>query len=131
MVQRRGFLGPGKRLAEAIRPDTASGETPEFPRYESHRGPGSTDDVDFWTGRSESRLREAVKTHLNYVVADTEKWEQEAAYYLDQHPNVQAFAKNVGLGFAVPYLHNGEQHYFEVDCFVRLQEGSQVLGRLQ
>ena len=38
-------------LAENIRPDTSGGETPEIPRYESSRGPGSTADVDYWTSR--------------------------------------------------------------------------------
>ena len=119
-----------ERLFEAIRPDTSAGAPPERPRYESHRPPGSTNDVDFWTGRDESRLREALKTHVNLVVMDTDKWEQEAAYYLDAHPNVEAFAKNVNLGFAVPYLHNGEPHDFEVDYLVRLAKDGVVLGHL-
>ena len=91
-----------ERLVEAIRPDTGSGESPEVPRYEANRRPGSTRDVDLWTGRE---VREPAKSHLNYVVADTRKWEQSAAFYLDTHPNVIAFAKNSGLGFAIPYFH--------------------------
>ena len=47
-------------------------------------------------------------SHLNYVVADTAKWEQSAAYYIDKHPAVAAFVKNAGLGFAIPYFHNGQ-----------------------
>jgi len=49
-------------------------------------------------------VREIEHSHLNYVVLDTKQWEQTAAFYLDQHPNVMALTKNAGLGFAIPYM---------------------------
>ena len=52
-------------LSEHIHPDVSSGEAPEIPRYESSRGPGSTEEVDFWTSREP---REVIHCHLNYVV---------------------------------------------------------------
>jgi len=104
-------------LSEAIRPDESQGEAPEVPRYEQNRKPGSTDDVSFWTSRD---VREVVRSHLNYVVADTRQWEQSAAYFIDTHPATAAFVKNSGLGFAIPYLHNGELHDYEPDFIVRL-----------
>ncbi len=106
-----------ERLLEAIRPDTSQGEAPEVPRYEATRGPGSTAEVDFWTSRD---VREVNKSHLNYVVADTKQWEQSAAYYIDKNPHVEAFVKNSGLGFAIPYLHNGQTHDYVPDFIVRL-----------
>ena len=106
-----------ERLAASIRPDASQGEAPEVPRYEMSRGPGSTADVDYWTSRD---VREVVKSHLNYVVADTLKWEQQAAYILDSHPNVAAFVKNAGLGFAIPYLHNGQPHDYVPDFIVKV-----------
>jgi type III restriction enzyme len=106
-----------ERLLEAIRPDAAAGETPELPQYEQNREPGSTAEVSFWTSRD---VREVQKSHLNYVVADTKKWEQAAAYVLDTDPRVTSFVKNDHLGFAIPYLHNGQPHDYLPDFLVRL-----------
>src|SRR4029077_9778954 len=66
-------------LTEHIHPDTSAGEAPEVPIYERSRGPGSTADVDYWTSKEP---KEVLHSHLNYVVPDTKKWEQAAAYYL-------------------------------------------------
>jgi type III restriction enzyme len=113
-----------ERLVSAIRPDASQGEAPEIPRYELSRGPGSTAEVDYWTSKP---VREVTKSHLNYVVADTQKWEQQAAYILDTHPAVDAFAKNAGLGFAIPYLHNGQPHDYVPDFLVRLRDSKELL----
>jgi type III restriction enzyme len=107
-----------ERLSEAIKPDVAQGETPEIPRYETRRGPGSTAEVDFWTSKD---VREVINSHLNYMVADTKTWEQSAAYRIDTHPLVEAFVKNAGLGFAIPYIHNGQPHDYMPDFIIRLK----------
>ena len=104
-------------LLQNLRGDVEEGEAPELPLLETSRGPGSTAEVDFWTSRD---VREVGKSQVNYVVADTKRWEQSAAYYLDTHPAVAAFAKNAGLGLGIPYLHNGEQHEYVPDFVVRL-----------
>ncbi len=62
-----------------------------------------------------------MRSHVNYVVADTRVWEQSAAYVLDTHRLVEAFVKNAGLGFAIPYLHNGRPHDYVPDFVVRLK----------
>ncbi len=54
---------------------------------------------------------------------DTAKWEQSAAYFIDRHPAVETFVKNAGLGFAIPYLHNGQMHDYIPDFIVRLKGG--------
>jgi type III restriction enzyme len=107
-----------ERLRQAIRPDTSQGESAEVPRYEKGREPGSTKDVDYWTSKD---VREVRRSHLNYVVADTAKWEQAAAYLIDTHPAVGAFVKKAGLGFAIPYLHNGQDHDYYPDFLIRLK----------
>ena len=109
-------------LVESIRPDAANGESPEIPRLEASRGPGSTSEVDFWTTRE---VREVNKSHVNYIVADTRKWEQTAAYYIDTHKAVRAFAKNAGLGFAIPYLHNGQMHDYQPDFIIQFDTPSE------
>jgi predicted nucleotidyltransferase len=104
-------------LREAIHGDTTEGEAPELPRYETNRGPGSTADVSFWTSKD---VREVERSHVNFVVADTKRWEQSAAYHLDRHPSVASFVKNAGLGFAIPYLHDGRTVDFIPDFIVKL-----------
>ncbi|MBR8839750.1 MAG: DEAD/DEAH box helicase family protein [Stigonema ocellatum SAG 48.90 = DSM 106950] len=107
-----------EQLVEAIRPDTSLGEAPEIPRYETYRPIGSTEDVNFWTSKP---VREIVHSHLNYVVADTWQWEQTAAYLIDTHPATAAFVKNAGLGFAIPYIYNGQPHDYLPDFIIRLK----------
>jgi type III restriction enzyme len=108
-------------LLEALRPDTSEGEAPEVPRFESTRGPGSTADVDYWTSREPVPIE---RSHVNYVVPDTKRWEQAAAYYIDKHKAVHSFVKNAGLGFAVPYLYNGQMHDYMPDFIIRLKSDS-------
>ncbi len=105
-------------LRQAIVPDVASGEEPELPRYESGRGPGSTLDVDFWTSKP---VVECQRSHLNYVVADTQRWEQIAKFYLDRNQYVISFVKNFNLGFAIPYMFNGEKKEYLPDFIVRVK----------
>jgi type III restriction enzyme len=106
-----------ERLVDAIKPDTSAGEAAELPVLEKNREAGSTTDVSFWTSRD---VREVVKSHVNFVVADTAQWEQSAAYLIDSHAATAAFVKNAGLGFAIPYLHNGEPHDYEPDFLLQL-----------
>jgi type III restriction enzyme len=82
-----------------------------------------------------------LKCHLNCAVADTKQWEQSAPYFIDTSDIVDAFVKNSGLGFAIPYLHNGQMHDYIPDFIIRLKthgtcaafdsgdEGLRPLGR--
>jgi type III restriction enzyme len=110
-----------ERLREAIRPDERAGEGPEVPVYESgRRRVGSTVEVEAWTSKP---VREVAHCHLNFVVADTQVWEQSVAARLDKAPSVEAFVKNQFLGFAIPYYFNGQDHEYYPDFLVRLKGG--------
>ena len=74
--------------------------------------------MDFHTRRQPYPV---LKSHLNGVVPGTVKWEQFAAYQLDTHEQVHSFVKNEGLGCAIPYLYNGEQHEYLPDFLIRLR----------
>lgn len=106
-----------EQLVQAVSPDVSAGEAPEVPVYERHRDAGSTRDVDFWTTKA---VLETKRSHINYMVADTKTWEQKAAKLLDGSKRVAAWVKNAGLGFAIPYLHNGVPHEYQPDFIVRL-----------
>lgn len=106
------------RILDGIRPEVEEGEPVELPRYVAGREEGSTADVDFWT----SKVPYAVEhSHVNFVVPDTAKWEQSAAERFDRHHLVDAFVKNAGLGFAIPYQVAGESHEFWPDFILRLR----------
>jgi type III restriction enzyme len=44
-----------------------------------------------------------------------------SAYFIDTHRGTHAFVKNSGLGFAIPYFHNGEPHEYVPDFIIRLK----------
>ena len=114
-------------LLTALGPDTTRGEAPEVPYYERHRGVGSTGEVDFWTSRD---ARPTEKSHVSAVVADTETWEQSAAFYLETSTLVRCYVKNDHLGFTIPYLWRDERHDYVPDFLVRLATGGEDLGTL-
>lgn len=73
---------------------------------------GSTRYVDFLTTKD---VRETIKSHVNYVVADTEEWEQGVAKKLEQMTEVLSYVKNQSLGFYIPYEHEGASHQYVPD----------------
>lgn len=79
---------------------------------------GSTRYVDFLTTKP---VQETSKSHINYVVADTEEWEQGVAKRLEQMPEVLCYVKNQNLGFTIPYEHQGMSHQYLPDFIVRLK----------
>jgi type III restriction enzyme len=56
------------------------------------------------------------KSHTNLIVADTGLWEQQAAKVFDIADEVQSYAKNAFLNFAIPYVaDDGETHKYYPD----------------
>lgn len=79
---------------------------------------GSTRYVDFLTTKP---VKETTKSHVNYVVADTDEWEQGVAKKLEDMPEVISFVKNQNLGFYIPYEHQGVSLQYVPDFIVRLK----------
>ncbi len=82
---------------------------------------GSTRYVEFETGRPTYTTR-ADKCHVNYVVADTESWEQKMAQALEDMEEVVCYVKNQGLDFSIPYTLNGEERKYFPDFIVRIRD---------
>ena len=81
---------------------------------------GSTRDVAFDTRRPVIAT-DPNKCHLNYVVADTDSWEQRLALALEDMEEVQAYVKNQNLGFSVPFTFNGLEHAYNPDFIARVR----------
>ena len=79
---------------------------------------GSTRYIDFLTTKE---VRETVKSHINYVVADTQEWEQGVAKKLEQMPEVLTYVKNQNMGFTIPYEHQGVAHHYLPDFIAVLE----------
>ncbi len=114
-------------LVAAIRPDDDRGEPPLLPRLNRYEPMGSTSRVHFKTVRP---VQATTASHLNYVVCDTESWEQAAMFQLEQLAlagTVECYARNDHLEFTIPYELYGEPHAYEPDFIVRLANGANVV----
>ncbi|MDH4449341.1 MAG: DEAD/DEAH box helicase family protein [Rhodoferax sp.] len=62
------------------------------------------------------------KSHVNFVVADTDSWEQIAAKTFEQTEAVQSYVKNAFLGFAIPYVDkHGTDRQYQPDFLCRIK----------
>lgn len=80
---------------------------------------GTTKGVAFDTRRN-VLATDRKKCHLNYVVADTDSWEQRLAVALEDMEEVKAYVKNQNLGFSIPYTYGGEEHGYNPDFIARV-----------
>ncbi|WP_037327282.1 BPTD_3080 family restriction endonuclease [Runella zeae] len=94
-----------------------------LPVFNHYNKIGDTNNVNAFSTREVYATR---KSAINFVVADTESWEQLAAKSFDEMDEVQAYAKNAFLGFKVPYLKKGsnETHHYEPDFILKAQTPS-------
>lgn len=109
-----------ERLLAAIKPDDSQGEPPLLPLLNRYAPLGSTADVDFKTTRP---CFTTTYSHINLVAADTARWEQSAAFRLEQaaHKSIVAYyARNDQLGLVIPYDYLGASHSYQPDFLVRL-----------
>ncbi len=100
---------------------TTDGEKALRPMLRPYDPVGTTRHVEFDTTRP-VYLTSPDKCHLNYVVCDTETWEQKLAQTLEEMPEVEAYVKNAGLGFTIPYDRNGDEANYVPDYIIRLRD---------
>jgi len=101
-----------EHIASCIRAESAKTDR-VFPIFNHYNRFGSTKYVSGNTSRPAETLYATRKSHVNYVVGDTGKWEQIAAKALEDLPQVQSYVKNSFLGFTIPYVAEGKDRpYF-------------------
>lgn len=72
-------------------------------------------------GATTKAVYPTVKSHVNYVVADTDSWEQIAAKTLEQLPQVEYYVKNHFLGFNIPYLDGTTERNYVPDFIAKVK----------
>ena len=91
---------------------------------------GSTANVAFATRK---KAVESVKSEISHVTLDGKDgntWEQILADECELHPDVAAYTKNEGIGFEIPYLHQGRTHSYKPDFLLRLVQRDDVVRTL-
>lgn len=83
---------------------------------------GSTIHVNFNTSKPERWESAANRCHINWVILDSD-WEAEFCRVAEKHPKVEAYVKNHGLGFEVPYRYGSETRKYRPDFIVRVDDG--------
>jgi type III restriction enzyme len=71
------------------------------------------------SGNTSRPVYGTVKSHVNYVVADTKAWEQITAKTLEEMDAVTAYVKNAYLGFVIPYVAGGKDKLYYPDFIAR------------
>ncbi|MCE9660595.1 MAG: DEAD/DEAH box helicase family protein [Burkholderiales bacterium] len=114
-------------LIAAIEPDDSRGESPLLPRLNRYRPIASTASVRFKTVKP---VQATQASHLNFVAADTNSWEQAAASQMEMlalEGEVICYARNDHLELNIPYEFYAQPHVYEPDFVVRLPSGLNVL----
>ncbi len=74
-------------------------------------------------GATSREVYKTEKSHVNYVVADTDLWEQKAAKTLEQMKEVKCYVKNAFLSFAIPYIDGTQERQYVPDFIARVRGG--------
>ncbi|MCS7210382.1 MAG: hypothetical protein RMI34_02615 [Chloroherpetonaceae bacterium] len=82
---------------------------------------GSTRYIDFDTTK---HVIQAYKSHVAYVVADTDSWEQKVAQAFEDLPEVLAYVKNQGMEFVIPYVLDGKERAYYPDFIAKMRAPS-------
>jgi type III restriction enzyme len=103
-------------IARGINPQNNCSEfiRPVFNYYNKF---GSTKYVN---GKTVKEVYPTVKSHVNYVVMDSE-WEGICAKTLEEIETVECYVKNQFLGFAIPYTKDGKDRQYFTDFIARVK----------
>ncbi len=93
-----------------------------LPIFNHYNKFGSTKYVNGNTSKAADKLFATKKSHVNYVVGDTDKWEQIAAKSLEELNQVVTYVKNSFLGFVIPYVAEGKDKSYVPD-FIAVCKG--------
>jgi type III restriction enzyme len=115
-------------LMEAIKKGASTAEAEVAVVPQGAAGRGSTLFVDFHTTKP---IYAAARCHLNAMVADTQKWEQSAAFLIDRHPGVLRWVKNDRLGFFIPYRNRGVPARYLPDFIAVTDRGVNVIVEIK
>ena len=111
-------------LLEAIKKGASTAQSEVAVVPQGAAGRGSTLFVDFHTTK---RIYPVTRCHLNAMVADTQKWEQSAAFLLDSHAGVKSWVKNDRLGFFILYRNHGLPARYVPDFLVVTDSGQNLI----
>lgn len=111
-------------LLEAIKSGCSTDQSEVAVVPQGAAGRGSTLYVDFHTTKP---IYPVTKCHLNAMVADTQRWEQSAAFLLDSHVGVKSWVKNDRLGFYILYRNRGLPARYIPDFLVVTDSGQNLI----
>ena len=83
---------------------------------------GSSLHVNFYSSKKSRWQTDPRKCHVNWVILDSD-WEAEFCRVVESHPRVQAYVKNQGLGFNVPYRYGSSMRKYVPDFIVQIDDG--------
>lgn len=69
-------------------------------------------------GSTSRKVYATKKSHVNFVVADTDSWEQIAAKSFEEMKEVISYVKNAFLDFKIPYSKEGKENPFYIPDFI-------------
>ena len=97
--------------------DKPGGESILRPVLDPFNPVGSTLNVNFNTSKTSRFQPNPAKSHVNWIITDSE-WEDQMAALIEDHPQIISYTKNHNLGFEVPYLMEGQPHMYRPDFLI-------------
>jgi type III restriction enzyme len=92
-----------------------------LPIFNHYNKFGSTKHVN---GNTSKEIYPTTKSHVNFVVADTESWEQICAKTLDEMDCIISYVKNAFLGFQIPYVGEGKDKLYYPDFIAKCKSNN-------